>query len=77
MNSLVKIKSLLKKESIINIMNEQQLQVIKGLKRNNEKYGKPFCPCLAPYLYEEENSDDYICPCKEYRDTGFCHCGLH
>ena len=58
-------------------MNEQQLQVIRGLKRNNEVYGKPYCPCVASYLYEGEDADDYVCPCKSYRDEGTCCCGLH
>ena len=58
-------------------MNEMQKLAIAGLKRNFEKYGRAFCPCLPPHLFESENSDDYICKCKKYRDGEGCCCGLH
>ena len=47
------------------------------LKENKEKYGKAFCPCVIPSMYELENSDDYVCMCKRFRDQkeGECHCG--
>lgn len=50
--------------------------VIEGLKHNLNKYGKTYCPCIPPYRYDEPNSDDYICQCKEYREQGICQCGL-
>ena len=52
-------------------------EINNKLQENKEKYGKPFCPCVLPTLYESENSDDYICMCKEFREqkTGTCHCG--
>lgn len=51
----------------------------KKLKENKEKYGKQFCPCVLPTEYTSENSDDYICMCKEFREqeSGECHCGLY
>lgn len=40
--------------------------ILIGLKKKNG-----YCPCRVG---KEEDSK---CPCKEYRDTGFCHCGLY
>ena len=52
-------------------------EIDKKLKENKEKYGKAFCPCVLPTLYESDNSEDYICMCKEFREQvrGECHCG--
>lgn len=49
------------------------------LDENHKKYGKRFCPCVIPTLYNSQNSDDYICMCKEFREqkSGECHCGLY
>lgn len=53
-------------------------EIIKQLKDRNTKYGKPYCPCVLPTVY----TDDDICPCKAFRDmcennvVGECHCGL-
>ena len=54
-------------------------EINKKLKENKEKYGKPFCPCVLPSMYTSENSNDYICMCKEFRkqESGECHCGLY
>ena len=60
--------------------NKELVQEIrKGLKGNEEKYGKQFCPCVIPTKYESENNDDYVCMCKEFREqkSGECHCGLY
>ena len=43
-------------------------EINKKLKENKEKYGKPFCPCVLPSMYTSENSNDYICMCKEFRE---------
>lgn len=52
-------------------------EILIKLKENNRQYGKPYCPCVNPEFY----SDDYICPCKDFRTnckTGEeCHCGLY
>jgi len=51
-----------------------------GLKRNEERYGYPFCPCrLATGEFELDR--DVICPC-DYRDPdvqeyGCCYCALY
>jgi len=51
-----------------------------GLKRNEERYGYPSCPCrLASGRFELDR--DIICPC-DYRDPdvaehGCCYCALY
>ena len=47
------------------------LRIIEGLKRNHEKYGESYCPCKV------EHTEDNICPCKEFRESGKCICGLY
>ncbi len=47
------------------------LRIIDALKRNHQKYGESYCPCKVDRI------PDNICPCKEYRDTGKCICGLY
>ncbi|MGM5485157.1 MAG: ferredoxin-thioredoxin reductase catalytic domain-containing protein [Nanobdellota archaeon] len=32
------------------------------------------CPCVA--LSRKTATEDYICPCKDFMDTGECRCGL-
>jgi len=58
-------------------MTKDKQTVINGLKRNKELYGKPFCPCVAPWVYTSDQAEDYVCPCKDYRETDECHCGLY
>jgi len=54
--------------------------LLEGLKKNEERYGYPACPCrLASGNFELDK--DIICPC-EYRDPdveefGACYCGLY
>jgi len=54
--------------------------LFEGLKRNEERYGYPFCPCrLASGKFELDR--DVICPC-DYRDPdvaeyGCCYCALY
>jgi ferredoxin-thioredoxin reductase catalytic subunit len=50
--------------------------IVAGLEENERRYGKKYCPCVPKYLYDSPNSDDYVCACKEFRETGHCHCGL-
>ena len=55
-------------------------EIRKKLEENKEKYGKRFCPCVIPQLYNSENSGDYVCMCKrflEQQEEGECHCGLY
>jgi ferredoxin-thioredoxin reductase catalytic chain len=54
--------------------------LLEGLKRNEERYGYPSCPCrLASGKFELDR--DIICPC-DYRDPdvadyGCCYCALY
>ena len=54
--------------------------LMEGLKRNEERYGYPSCPCrLASGNFEIDR--DIICPC-DYRDPdvaefGACYCALY
>jgi len=54
--------------------------LLEGLKRNEERYGYPSCPCrLASGRFELDR--DIICPC-DYRDPdvaeyGCCYCALY
>ena len=54
--------------------------LLEGLKRNEERYGYPSCPCrLASGRLELDG--DIICPC-DYRDAdveefGQCYCALY
>jgi ferredoxin-thioredoxin reductase catalytic subunit len=54
--------------------------LLEGLKRNEERYGYPSCPCrLASGKFEIDR--DIICPC-DYRDPdvaeyGACYCALY
>jgi len=54
--------------------------LLEGLRRNEERYGYPSCPCrLASGKFELDR--DIICPC-DYRDPdvqeyGTCYCALY
>lgn len=55
-------------------------RVINGLLRNEEKYGKKYCPCRILTKDEAEN-EKKICPCFWHRDElkkdGHCLCFLY
>ena len=65
----------------IKVSEDKELvaEIDKKLKENKEKYGKAYCPCVLPSVYESENGDDYICMCKEFKEqeSGECHCGKY
>lgn len=54
--------------------------LFEGLKRNEERYGYPLCPCrLSSGRFEFDR--DIVCPC-DYRDPdvqefGACYCALY
>jgi ferredoxin-thioredoxin reductase catalytic subunit len=53
--------------------------LLEGLKKNEERYGYPSCPCRMATGYFEIDRD-IICPC-DYRDPdvveyGLCYCSL-
>lgn len=63
-----------------NIPEYQEVVLIvkQGLKDNQEKYGKRYCPCVQ--IDESEDNSKYICMCEEFRnnkDMKMCHCGLY
>ncbi|MEM2918446.1 MAG: ferredoxin-thioredoxin reductase catalytic domain-containing protein [Candidatus Altiarchaeota archaeon] len=53
--------------------------IIKGLLRNEDKYGELYCPC-RPITQNKEEDKKIICPCvyhmQEIKEMGKCHCGL-
>lgn len=50
------------------------------LAKNKELYGQRFCPCVISSCYTADNCQDYVCPCKDFRENvkegETCHCGL-
>lgn len=55
-------------------------RVIKGLARNEEKFGQRYCPCRLRSGNAEKDKE-IICPCIYHRDEivkdGHCHCMLY
>ena len=55
-------------------------RVIKGLARNEEKFGQRYCPCRLRSR-DEEKDKAIICPCIYHKDEiakdGHCHCMLY
>lgn len=35
------------------------------------------CPCAHDEWNESTPNEDKCCPCKTFRETGDCHCGLY
>lgn len=54
--------------------------VIRGLARNQKKFGHRYCPCRLR-TGDSEKDKSIICPCifheDEVRDQGSCHCNLY
>jgi len=54
-------------------------RVMAGLNKNEEKYGKRYCPCRRVTGNEAEDAK-IICPCiyskEEIEKDGKCFCGL-
>jgi len=64
---------------VLNKDKKQLDYVIKGLKKNEEKYGERYCPCrVITGNFEEDRI--IICPCiyhkQEIKDQGHCLCKL-
>ncbi len=53
-------------KTIINPDDEFVKNLKKRIKSNNG-----FCPCKI------EKTQDNKCPCKDFRETKECHCGLY
>ena len=54
--------------------------VIKGLARNETKFGERYCPCRLR-SGDKEKDKAIICPCvyhqEEIEQEGSCHCNLY
>lgn len=35
------------------------------------------CPCHHSEWTDDTPDEDKLCPCKTFRDSGECHCGLY
>ncbi len=53
-------------KTVINPDKEFVSNLRKKIKANNG-----FCPCQL------EKTQDTKCPCKDFRETNECHCGLY
>ncbi|RLF15432.1 MAG: ferredoxin:thioredoxin reductase [Thermoprotei archaeon] len=53
--------------------------ILRGLLRNEDKYGARYCPCRV-VTGDPEKDRPKICPCawmeEEVKEKGRCHCGL-
>jgi ferredoxin-thioredoxin reductase catalytic chain len=65
------------------ILNKDEKQlgtVIRGLVRNKNKFGRPYCPCRLR-SGDEEKDRAIECPCVYHKDEvatqGSCHCRLY
>lgn len=56
------------------------LDLIKGLLKNEERYGYRSCPCRLA-SGDKERDKDIICPCiyseEDIKEYGRCYCGLY
>lgn len=55
-------------------------ELIKGLLKNEERYGYRSCPCRLA-SGDKEKDRDIICPCiysgDDIKEYGRCYCGLY
>jgi len=53
--------------------------ILRGLLRNEERYGARYCPCRV-VTGDPEQDRPKICPCqwmeRDLEGRGRCHCGL-
>lgn len=56
-------------------------EIRAALHKNKELFGKFYCPCVPSFKYATQNEQDYVCPCKDFRENvkcgETCHCGLY
>jgi ferredoxin-thioredoxin reductase catalytic subunit len=54
--------------------------VIRGLARNEKKFGERYCPCRLR-SWDKKKDRAIICPCIYHKDEiakdGHCHCQFH
>ena len=62
------------KAKFIYVDDMQHVEKIKkAIEKKREKYGDGYCPCVSPLAHNE----DTVCPCKEYRENGYCCCKMY
>ena len=65
---------------VLNKDDKQLGTVIRGLVRNKNKFGRPYCPCRLR-SGDEEKDRAIECPCIYHKDEvatqGHCHCHLY
>lgn len=56
-------------------------EIRAALRKNKQFYGNFYCPCVPSYKYCTSKANDYICPCKDFRENvkegHQCRCGLY
>lgn len=56
-------------------------EIKEKLNQNQELFGKRYCPCVPFIFYSCKYNEDFICPCKDFRENTKegekCHCGLY
>jgi len=69
-----------KQHCTLNPDNKKLDIVIRGLARNERKFGERYCPCRLR-SGDPEKDKDIICPCifheDEIESDGSCHCNLY
>ncbi len=65
---------------VLNTDEKQLNTVIRGLVRNKNKFGQPYCPCRLR-SGDKEKDRAIECPCVYHEDEvatqGCCHCHLY
>jgi len=65
---------------VLNSDEKQLGTVIRGLVRNRNRFGRPYCPCRLR-SGDQEKDRAIECPCVYHRDEiehqGSCHCRLY
>lgn len=79
MSEYEKIKSFAEKYAVKvgATLSDKAETIYEGLVRNKQMHGVQLCPCkFYAHIGLELESRKNVCPCKEFRETKFCHCGL-
>lgn len=55
--------------------------ILLRLEENYIKYGKRYCPFVEPEKYNCDETEDFVCICKDFRENKLpgetCNCGLY
>ena len=56
------------------VVNDDNAETVaEGLQAKYEIFGVAHCPCIPRHIH---SVPDTVCPCKQLRENGVCHCGL-